>query len=247
LEVRALRKSYGRLEAVRSVDFTVDAGARHGLIGPNGSGKSSVMHLISGSRRPNGGSISLYGVEITRWTPARRARGGIAVKFQSPRIFMDLSVEENLVLAAGGGRSLARSFGRRTDELIRREVELRLDQVGLREFTEQAATNLSHGQQQWLELGMVLVTQPRLLLLDEPTAGMSPSERAETAKIIVGLSKGIAVVVVEHDFEFVRDVCSVVTVLDQGRSLVTAHPDELADIPVVSEAYSGWSLKRSLP
>jgi branched-chain amino acid transport system ATP-binding protein len=208
--------------ALDDVSLQIATGERHGLIGPNGSGKSTLLKLIAGQHLPSRGSIQLNGVDMTRSTPTARARAGLAMKFQVTSIFGHLSVYDNLLLATQRTQSwlsLMRSSSRAE---LRDTVEFGLNQFGLSPRAAEPAGLLSHGEKQWLEIAMVIAFGPRLLLLDEPTAGMSPDERAATGRILQTLP--CAMVIVEHDIDFVKNLCSQITVLDRGRILASGSP-----------------------
>ncbi len=234
LALRGLSTLLGGYRALDRVDFTVDPGEVRGLIGSNGAGKSTLLNVVVGRVEPEAGSVEFLGSEI-RTVPAwRRAQLGIALKFQVSSVFERLSVEENMRLGAqpkerGGNGNL---------ELID-EV---LDLVGLGEKRDRVAAELGHGERQWLEIGMVLLTGPKLLLLDEPTSGMTLAESHRTAELIERLQRSgrvQAMVVVEHDIDFIRLVSDRVTVLHRGRVLASGEVDEVQADPAVRDAYLG--------
>ena len=219
LETHGLKKSFGGLHAIDGVDFRVDEGELRCLIGPNGAGKSSLFKLIVGTYEPSQGQITFKGKDITRLRPYLRVQNGISMKFQVPGIFHDLSAEENLRVA------LQRAY--RGDEL-KAELEHLLELMDLQSHRHHLAGNLSHGQQQWLEIGMALGVNPAILLLDEPTAGMSPEETFKTGELVKQLNAGgMTVVVIEHDMTFVRQIAKKVTVLHFGKIF---HEGTLDDI-----------------
>lgn len=204
-----LNKRFGGLHVVKDVDFRLETGDLHCLIGPNGAGKSTLFRLILGTLRPDGGIVAFAGRDITALKPFERVRGGMSVKFQVPGIFKDLSVRQNLETALQH-RCDAGSLAERTDDL--------LEFLGLAPEAGKPAGSLSHGQKQWLEIGMAVCLKPRLLLLDEPTAGMSPGETHATGELVKTLNaKGMTVLAVEHDMNFVRQVAQRVTVMHLGR------------------------------
>jgi branched-chain amino acid transport system ATP-binding protein len=217
LVARNVSKSFGPLRALKSVSVEFAGQGRYGLVGPNGSGKSTLLRTLAGVLRASGGEVLLAGEPVTRWDAGRRARAGISMKFQVPRVFVERTITENLELA---------SHGRYKRGELNDSVESILEAI--REFgagDSARAGDLGHGQRQWLEIAMAVCTEPRFLLLDEPTAGMSASERGRTARIIEGL--GCAVVVVEHDLPFVARLCSELTVLHLGEVFMHGDPDEI--------------------
>jgi urea transport system ATP-binding protein len=231
LETRKLNKRFGGLQVTADVDFSLEQGELHCLIGPNGAGKSTLFRLILGEYRPTSGQIFYDGREITRLEPHDRVRRGISVKFQVPGIFKALSVAQNLEIALQHhleGHSL------------RGEIERQLDFLNLASDADQAAGNLSHGQKQWLEIGMATSLKPKLLLLDEPTAGMSPEETHATGEMVRVLqAEGMTVLAVEHDMAFVRQIATRVTVLHFGRIFAQGSIEEIMTDDRVAEIYLG--------
>jgi branched-chain amino acid transport system ATP-binding protein len=231
LETRKLNKRFGGLQVTAGVDLALDPGELHCLIGPNGAGKSTLFRLILGEYAPTSGHIFYDGQDITSLEPHDRIRRGISVKFQVPGIFKALSVVQNLEIALQHhleGHSL------------RGEIERQLDFLNLKPEAAQLAGNLSHGQKQWLEIGMAVSLRPKLLLLDEPTAGMSPDETHATGEMVRALNlEGMTVLAVEHDMEFVRQVASRVTVLHFGRIFAQGSIDQIMANDGVAEIYLG--------
>jgi branched-chain amino acid transport system permease protein len=224
LETSGLSIAFGGLKAVNNVTLRFGRGL-HCLIGPNGAGKSTFFNLLVGRFPPSAGRVLFRGVDITRLEPFQRAQRGIGIKLQVPSIYPRLTVEENVWLAAYARDRHTRRSSERAGEVLR--------QVGLSERAAEPAAHLSHGEQQWLEIGMVLAGRPAVILLDEPTAGMTRQETARTAQLIAALAHHATVVVVEHDMEFVRQVGAPVTVLHQGqvfRSGTLASLREDADV-----------------
>jgi branched-chain amino acid transport system ATP-binding protein len=237
LEAHGVAKTFGQLAALTDVDFAVADGQLHGLIGPNGSGKSTLLKCIAGAELPTRGRIQLGGRDITAATPSERARAGLSLKFQVTSVFPELSVYHNVLLALQAHDSLASlTFSRTRDRLHARVMEI-LAELRLRERAPAPAAVLSHGEQQWLEIAMALASRPRLLLLDEPTAGMSVEERRATGQLLVGLKRSCSIVVVEHDLDFIREICDVLTVLDQGRVLETGTVEQIQRSRKVQEVY----------
>ena len=209
LQTQGLKKYFGGLYAIDGIDFAVEEGELRCLIGPNGAGKSTLFKLILGSYEPSEGRILFKGNDITSLRPHLRIQRGMSIKFQVPGIFLELPVEQNLRIA------LQRVYrGAALDLELDRMLEL--IEVGRRR--EEPAENLSHGQQQWLEIAMAVALRPAMLLLDEPTAGMSPEETFRTGELVKRLNaSGMTIIVIEHDMVFVRQIAKRVTVLHFGR------------------------------
>ncbi|MBF6570744.1 MAG: ABC transporter ATP-binding protein [Candidatus Binataceae bacterium] len=237
LEVSGVVKRYRELTALDGVDLTVEENQFHGLIGPNGSGKSTLMKCIAGAEVPTAGRISFAGREIVRATPAERARVGLSLKFQITSVLPLLSVYDNILLALQAQNSLSALIFSRTRAALDDQVLQMLEQFRLADRQEELAGTLSHGQQQWLEIAMALASRPRLLLLDEPTAGMSLEERRVTGELLQPIKHRCSLVIVEHDLDFIRDICDVLTVLDQGRVLDSGDVEHIRNSKMVQEVY----------
>ena len=230
LETSSLTKAFGGVVAVDSVDFRLEEGELRCLIGPNGAGKSTFFKMLTGQLKPTAGRVAFRGAEITAAEPHEIARRGIGIKTQVPNVFDGLSVRENLRLAARrrAGEGAAAGI---VDELLAR---IRMDGGA-----DRRVGHLAHGERQWVELGMVLAANPTLVLLDEPTAGMTADEVAATADLIRAMRDDRAIIVVEHDMQFVRMIAERVTVFHQGRILVEDHIDRILADPVVRDVYLG--------
>ncbi len=238
LEVSGVTKLYGPLRALDGVDLRVEAGTFHGLIGPNGSGKSTLLKSIAGAHFPNSGAIRFDGADITRLPPYQRARSGLSLKFQITAVLAELSVYDNVLLALQsleGNWSLLLNRSRRW---LDADVMHALERFRLADRADDLAGELSHGEQQWLEIAMALAPRPKLLLLDEPTGGMSPEERRVTGELLVPIKAECALVIVEHDLDFIKNICDRLTVLDQGRVLGNGTVDEIERDPRVQEIYT---------
>ncbi len=239
LEVRGLAVEFDGFRALDGVDLTVQEGELRFLIGPNGAGKTTLIDIVTGLTAPTEGRVCFAGTDITRMAEHRIVGLGIGRSFQTPTVFDALTVVENL--------DLAESFRRRLGSLLRRRrgasaaVAKVMAQVGLTAATEARAETLSHGQKQWLEIGMLLIQEPRLLLLDEPVAGMSPSERVATGELLASLSGERTVVVIEHDMAFLRRFARSVTVLHEGHILAEGTVEQIQADPRVREVYLGRS------
>jgi branched-chain amino acid transport system ATP-binding protein len=231
VEVKGVSKRFGGLIAVADVDLSVNAGELHCLIGPNGAGKSTLFKLIVGLYPPTKGSIFFDSAEITNERPYARVQRGMSMKMQAPSVFKELPVRQNIQIALQERLSgLERSA----------EEERLLTLLNLAQDSGKLAGALSHGQQQWLEIGMALALQPQLLLLDEPTAGMSPEETFKTGELIKSFNaEGMTVLVVEHDMAFVRQVAQRVTVLHLGRIFARGNLEAILQDEKVAEIYLG--------
>jgi branched-chain amino acid transport system ATP-binding protein len=237
LEAIGIRKLYGQLCALGGVDLMVEHGQIHGLIGPNGSGKTTLLKCIAGAELPSAGEVRFLGADMTEAAPPERARAGIGIKFQITSVLPGLSVFDNVLLPLQARGSLAALLLSRTRDGLAAGVMQLLGQFGLAGRAGELAGALSHGEQQWLEIAMALAPKPKLLLLDEPTAGMSLEERRVTGKLLRPLKARCAIVIVEHDLDFIRDLCDVLTVLDQGRVLESGSVAQIQASERVQEVY----------
>ncbi|RFU85376.1 ATP-binding cassette domain-containing protein [Streptomyces triticagri] len=241
LALTGLTRRYGSLTALDDVGLTLGAGARHAVIGPNGAGKTTLLNLIAGTERPDGGSVVLDGRDLTRTAPARRARRGIARSFQQPSVIPELTVLDNLVLAGwrhqerlpllGGGRARHRTA----------VAHEQLAEVGLADVAHEPAARLSHGRRRLLDIAAALAARPRVLLLDEPAAGLTDRDIVRLLDVLDGVDATVALLLVEHHTEVVARVADEVTVLVEGRTLVTGPVRTALDHPAVREAYLGVS------
>jgi urea ABC transporter ATP-binding protein UrtD len=233
LRTEGLTKRFRGLVANDNIDFALDAGAVRCVIGPNGAGKTTFISMISGHLAPTAGRLWFKGREISALSVARRAQMGIARKFQTPSVFDRLTVEDNLELAALGKPVSARERRANIDEV--------LEITRLRDLRRVVASALSHGQRQWLEVGMLLANRAQLLLLDEPTAGMTAEETSATGELVRMLadSHNLSIIIIEHDISFIRDLKAPVTVLHLGRVLVNGSFDEVAENEEVRNVYLG--------
>lgn len=231
LQTRDLEKNFGGVFVARSINFEMQPGEIHCLIGPNGAGKSSFFRLILGQHKPTAGTIWFDGQDITALRSYQRIRLGISVKFQVPGIFKALSVWQNLEIALQDNLQ---------GDSLSAEIRQVLDFIELRAQADERAGNLSHGQQQWLEIGMAMSVKPKLLLLDEPTAGMSPQETAKTGDMVRTLNaEGMSILAVEHDMTFVRQIAQQVTVLHFGEIFAQGTIDQITADERVAKIYLG--------
>jgi branched-chain amino acid transport system ATP-binding protein len=233
LIVENLNKRFGGVVATDNVSFALDPGSIQCIIGPNGAGKSTFFSLLVGIQKPDSGRIVFNDIDITRMLPAARVKQGLGLTFQTNRVFHDLSVRQNLQIAKAAGADNGNKV--KDDRYL-----LALERFGLDAGDHTPARNLPHHQRQWLEIVMVLACGPDLLLLDEPTAGMSPQETGSTARTLRELNQtGLTLVVVEHDMAFVRDIAQRVTVLHQGRIFADGPLDEVTRRQDVRDIYLG--------
>ena len=239
LEVRDVTVSFGGFKALQDLSLSVQPGSLRVLIGPNGAGKSTLLDTIIGKVRPAAGEVSFRGEKISGLPEHLIARRGICRKFQAPGVLDGLSVRDNLRLAVRADKGVLASFSPRR----RHEEEAWTDELlaltGLGERQDVMASELAHGEKQWLEIGMVVAGRPALLLLDEPTAGMTSQETAQTAELIRSLAGKHAVLVIDHDMQFVELLAAPVTVLHQGQVFREGDLDHLRNDPDVMEIYLG--------
>ena len=237
LEVKGARKSYGKLNALDSADLVVESQQFHGLIGPNGSGKTTLLKCIAGAEYPEEGTLTFLDEEISTMPPAVRARRGMSLKFQITSVFNQLSVYDNILLSLQATQPLLRLAGSQSRERLDSKVMETLAEFRIEARANDLAGELSHGEQQWLEIAMALAPGPRLLLLDAPTAGMSPEERRVTGDLLRPIKERCSMLIVEHDLDFIKDLSDVITVLDQGRVLDNGTPKQIETSERVKEVY----------
>jgi urea transport system ATP-binding protein len=241
LEVSGITKSFDGFKAINNLSFSIDAVELRAVIGPNGAGKTTFMDIVTGKTRPDEGEV-LWGPEsrsLLKMNEAQIARAGIGRKFQRPTVFEDQTVAENLTMALRADRSPFAVLRWRASKASEARVEELASEVGLAAQLARKAGELSHGQKQWLEIGMLLAQEPRLLLVDEPAAGMTLAEREQTTTLLCRLAETRAVVVVEHDMDFVRRLNCKVTVLHQGSVLAEGSLDHVTRNPDVIDVYLG--------
>jgi urea transport system ATP-binding protein len=239
LSVEGLTVSFDGFRAVDDLSFYLDRNEIRVIIGPNGAGKTTVLDLICGRTKATGGSIKFKGLELTRMKEHEIVRAGVGRKFQTPSIYEDLTVFENLEISFPRGRSVLGALGFRRDAEVCDRVEEIAHSIFLADHLDNLAEYLSHGQKQWLEIGMLLIQDPALMMLDEPVAGMSISERKRTAELLHRIIQHRSVLVIEHDMNFVGDIAHKVTVLHQGRVLSEGSIAHVKADPKVVEVYLG--------
>jgi urea transport system ATP-binding protein len=241
LEVSGVSVSFDGFRAINNLSFTIGPQELRAVIGPNGAGKTTFMDIVTGKTRPDEGKV-LFGerpVSLLSMTEAQIARAGIGRKFQRPTVFEDQTVAENLTMALKAARAPWSVLLWRPGPGDRARVAALASEVGLAGEMERKSGELSHGQKQWLEIGMLLAQEPRLLLVDEPAAGMTLAEREHTTRLLVDMAKTRAVIVVEHDMDFVRRLDCKVTVLHEGAVLAEGSLDHVTANPQVIEVYLG--------
>jgi urea transport system ATP-binding protein len=240
LYLENLTVSFDGFKALDGLTLYVEPGELRCVIGPNGAGKTTMMDVITGKTRPDQGS-AWFGrtVDLLKLSEPEIAEAGIGRKFQKPTVFEHLTVFENLELALAGRKSFWTTLVARLTREQRERIDEVLEVIGLATLRAEPASTLSHGQKQWLEIGMLLMQQPELLLVDEPVAGMTPQETEHTAELLLSLAGKHSVIVVEHDMDFVRSIARQVTVLHEGRVIAEGNMDQVQNDPRVIEVYLG--------
>lgn len=239
LAIEDLTVSFDGFKAVDSVNLYVDQGELRVIIGPNGAGKTTILDLICGKTKSTEGSIKFKNKELTSMREHQIVRAGVGRKFQTPSIYENLTVLENLEISYPWGRTVFGSLKFKRDEKVQARIDQVAEQIYLTDQLDMEAEFLSHGQKQWLEIGMLLVQEPELILLDEPVAGMSFKEREATAKLLNEIVKERSVVIIEHDMEFVARIAKRVTVLHMGKILAEGTMEEIQNNEKVKEVYLG--------
>lgn len=239
LAIEDLTVSFDGFKAVDNLTMYIDKNELRVVIGPNGAGKTTVLDLICGKTKSTSGSIKFRNTELTKLSEHEIVRAGVGRKFQTPSIYENLSVYQNLEVSYPKGRGVWGSlFFKRSEEVVS-QVRKIADEIMLTDFLDMEAALLSHGQKQWLEIGMLLMQDPELLMLDEPVAGMSAKERDQTADLLNKICKNRSVIVIEHDMEFVKKIAHKVTVLHQGKILAEGAMDKVQEDEKVIEVYLG--------
>jgi len=239
LTLRDLSKSFGGLEAVSQANLRVQEGERRAIIGPNGAGKTTLFNLINGDLQPTRGNIFFFGRDITKMPAHRRAYLGIARTFQITNLFSNLTVTDNIFLAAQGLEKTkfvllrpATSF-----KYIYNKVDEVLAKVGMAEKRKEVVKNLSYGEQRQIEVAMALLGEPRLLLLDEPTAGLAPAESAMMVSLLKNLDKKLTILIIEHNIDVAFELCHLITVLNFGQVLTEGNKEEIQSNEAVQKIY----------
>lgn len=245
LTCSGLGRSFGALKAVDAVDLQVRPGSRHALIGPNGAGKSTLLQLVTGGLKPSAGEIRVGGENITRLSQVRRARLGISQTMQHASLFPTMTVADNVLIAVQRHHGRISPLPRR-QRLLHDRVDELLETTGLAGRQAVTVAALSHGERKQLELAVALATEPRLLLLDEPAAGMSPAESARLVELIEQLPDTMTVLFIEHDLDIVFSLATEVTVLHLGRVLMSGSPAQVRASAAAQEAYLGTARTEEL-
>jgi ABC-type branched-subunit amino acid transport system ATPase component len=238
IETRDLRREFGGIKALAGVSLTVADGERRAIIGPNGAGKTTLFNILTGELEPTSGEVSIAGEDVTRRRPHELARRGLARMYQRNELFDPLSARENVALAVGAAAGPYRPFTSPPQSDLAAADAL-LDRVGLADRRGTSARALSHGERRQLELALALAQRPRLLLLDEPTAGMSPAETSRITELIDSLDRSLTIVIVEHDMDVVFRLAQRITVLHEGRIIAEGTPAEVRADTQVNEVYLG--------
>ncbi len=239
LGIEDLTVSFDGFKAVDSLTLYIDHEELRVIIGPNGAGKTTVLDLICGKTRATSGSVKFRNQEMRGMAEHKIVRKGIGRKFQTPSIYDQLSVFENLEVSFPKGRSVLGSVFFKRSKTVVDKIQETAEAIFLQDQLEAEAGLLSHGQKQWLEIGMLLMQDPDLMMLDEPVAGMSPAEREATAELLPRLCQGRSIIIIEHDMEFVRRIARKVTVLHLGKILAEGTMDEIQNNKVVQDVYLG--------
>ena len=236
LRLEGVSRSFGALKAVEDFSFSVAAGERRAVIGANGAGKTTLFNVITGDYAPSAGRVRFFGEDVTEHPPYERIRAGMRRTYQSSLLFRDLTVRDNLFLAVRGVARGRFSFLRSARDQGTADI---LDRVRLTQVGDAPVASLSHGQQRQLEIGMALAGAPRLILFDEPAAGLSPAERRELVALLAALPVHMSFILIEHDLEIALRVVDRVTVMHNGRMLKEGTPAEIENDPEVQEIYMG--------
>jgi len=239
LYIEGLTVSFDGFKAIDSLNLYVDKNELRVIIGPNGAGKTTLLDLICGKTKASTGSIQFKDQELTKKSEHAIVRSGVGRKFQTPSIYENLSVFQNLEVSYPQGRSVLGALAFKCTDEVKAKVQVVAEEIGLADKLEMEAGLLSHGQKQWLEIGMLLMQEPELLMLDEPIAGMSAKERELTAELLKRICKGRSMIVIEHDMDFVKQIASKVTVMHQGKILAEGTMDQVQSDPKVIDVYLG--------
>ena len=239
LAVEDLTVSFDGFKAIDALTLYIDKNELRVIIGPNGAGKTTLLDLICGKTKASAGSIKFKNEELTKLSEHTRVRRGIGRKFQTPSIYENLTVFQNLEVSFPKGRSVLGALFFKCNDEVKARVQVVAEEVGLADALPMEAGLLSHGQKQWLEIGMLLMQEPELLMLDEPIAGMSARERELTAELLQRICKNRSVIVIEHDMDFVKQIAHKVTVMHQGKILAEGSMEKVQNDPKVIDVYLG--------
>jgi branched-chain amino acid transport system ATP-binding protein len=243
LRLRGVGRRFGGVHAVRDVDLEVRPGERRAILGPNGAGKTTLFNLISGEFPPSSGSVELFGEDVTDAPARRRARMGLSRTFQTSRLFLGLSVEDNLYLAVLGVKDgHLRMVPSSADGELREAARAMAEAVGLSGRLDSLVADLSHGEQRQLEVGMARASNPKLMMLDEPAAGLSRAERGNLTELLLALDPSITLILIEHDMDVALRVAQWVTMMHDGAVIVEGTPDEIRADQTVHDLYLGTGI-----
>jgi urea transport system ATP-binding protein len=244
LSLEGVNKTFDGFKAISNLNFYMDEGELRTIIGPNGAGKSTMMDIVTGRTRPDTGKVEFgRNTDLTRLNEYQINRLGIGRKFQTPSVYIDHTVFENIWLSLKGSRGIWNALFSRINSSQKDRIHEVLETIGLTSKAETKAGSLSHGQKQWLEIGMLLAQDPKVLLVDEPAAGMTDEETRETGELLMSLAGKHSIIVIEHDMVFVRQIASKVTVLHQGTVLCEGTVDQVQNDERVIEVYLGRKKK----
>lgn len=239
LEIENVTVSFDGFKAINNLNFEMDEGELRVIIGPNGAGKTTFLDVITGKVKPTEGQVRFKGKNTRSLSEHKIARMGIGRKFQTPRVYLNLTPRENLELASNPNKNVFPTLFNSPSVAEKQKVLDLLNTIGLMNKTDMKAEFLSHGEKQWLEIGMLIAQSPDLLLVDEPVAGLTDEETEKTGALLMSLAKTHSIIVIEHDMEFVRQIARKVTVLHQGSVLCEGNFDEVQNDPRVIEVYLG--------
>jgi branched-chain amino acid transport system ATP-binding protein len=243
LRTNGIGRRFGGVVAVQDVDLEVRPGERRAILGPNGAGKTTLFNLVSGEFPPTTGSIELFGRDVTHLPARKRAQMGLSRTFQTSRLFLGLTVEDNLYLAVLGVRNgHLRPVVTGEDSEMREQARAMAETVGIADRLDTIVADLSHGEQRQVEVGMARVTNPKLMMLDEPAAGLSRAERVQLTELLLKLDPSITLILIEHDMDVALRVAQWVTMMHDGKVIVEGTPDEIRANEMVHELYLGGSV-----
>ncbi len=240
LRLRGVGRRFGGVVAVSGVDLDVRAGERRAILGPNGAGKTTLFNLISGEFPPTTGSVELFGDDVTHMPARKRARRGLSRTFQTSRLFLGLNVEDNLYLSVLGVHDgHLRLVPSKADTEMREKAHVMAEAIGLSDQLDVLVSDLSHGEQRQLEVGMARASEPKLMMLDEPAAGLSRAERVQLTDLLLKLDPAITLILIEHDMDVALRVAQWVTMMHDGKVIVEGTPDEIRANQLVHDLYLG--------
>jgi branched-chain amino acid transport system ATP-binding protein len=243
LRLRGVGRRFGGVHAVRDVDLEVRPGERRAILGPNGAGKTTLFNVISGEFPPTAGTVELFGRDVTGLPGRKRAHLGLSRTFQTSRLFLGLTVEDNLYLAVlGVSEGHLRMVPSKADDELREKGRAMAEAVGLGDRLDVLVSDLSHGEQRQLEVGMARASDPKLMMLDEPAAGLSRAERVNLTELLLRLEPSITLILIEHDMDVALRVAQWVTMMHDGRVIVEGTPDEIRGNQTVHDLYLGSGL-----